>query len=916
MPRTSRIRYNTRYNTRYRTRNRTRRGSCHIRCRTRGRVRRCRTRVGRFGRKGEGRVVLRSCLGRVGGRTIGCHRCGGVGGFHLKVVNKEGYNIWIDSTDGSVDAKYVFLKSISNSINESNQAAQSPQQQRAPILRDIHCPALGNHLQFAVSDAYDGTLQLLRNINELTSGNLFTLLQCRVSPKHSIPDSDITLHLVEGDIVNFIGDVIVNAANEKGTGGGGVDGAITAAGGTQMQTERENYGSGEIRIPEGHAVTTTGAGGDLKCTYVVHTCGPNLSGSYQLEEHQKIKLACCYISSLWQAEVPEHKVTSVAFPLLSAGIFRGNVSPKKIISTAIECIYMWAKLHPNSSIKHIYMYAFDKDNRKTQTELANTLNQQYLNIKDKDNMNDLFEKYRVAWLVDRQLQNLPRALLELNTHFQKTTHWAWWAFPTNRKGHLECKELYPRMRTSITTPEEAMSLLYVAPQFWWKVLEAVCTLADNSGDIRTVLPSIDLGRVKFFVNEWTDYLRLQLSDHEIAKRMQLLLDKIRKLVNPHYRFFGPNKIIPGTGKNILHDNLIEVTRMRVPEGCINAAYQITHKKGVPFRGRVGIMVAANSGLPGGKLGNQFVSNKFKIHANYRPQEEDVVSAWLNSINKSTRDAVFKSNLFKRWGLIKPIKEGNDAEYDTLQGINYNAINTIQDMEKYGDAWVVKDVSLSCKTICGWQYSNRIYTSTQPPTHWDDMKDNKYIEELNTNYNKYTEELNTHYQPKSKNYTFREIQYSPYTVNFATMIQTNRNTIRKIRPKFEFDTTTLDHADLFFVAAPNSNKGNTDHGSMARTLNTFSRDYRWNGTNSNKAHIKGVEAASRAALDAMIEEGITHAFLVGIGAGVYYNKVLWTEKLHLERIFNEILKEDIGPLDAYGKRAKRGQFFEKVYYITL
>ena len=265
------------------------------------------------------------------------------------------------------------------------------------------------------------------------------------------------------------------------------------------------------------------------------------------------------------------------------------------------------------------------------------------------------------------------------------------------------------------------------------------------------------------------------------------------------------------------------------------------------------MVAANSGLPGGQFGNQFVSNELKIradeiHPNYRPQEEDVVSAWLNSLNKSNRDAMFKSNLFKRWGLIEPIKKGYDEEYDTFQGINYNAIDTIQDMEKYGDAWVVKDVSLSCKTICG--------------------------------------------------YTNKE---------------------RKLRPKFKFTTNKLDHADLFFVAAPNSNKGNEPHGSMARTLNTFSRDYISDGTYSNKAHIEGVKAASRAVLDAMIEEGIAHAFLVGIGAGVYYNNDRWTEKLDIKRIFNEILKEDIGqpdPHDPHGKKAKRGQFFKQVYYITL
>src|SRR3990167_2333698 len=76
------------------------------------------------------------------------------------------------------------------------------------------------------------------------------------------------LELVEGDITRQDTEAIVNAANSRLAGGGGVDGAIHRAGGPQIMAECKKIGG----CPTGEAVITSG--GRLKAKYVIHAVGP------------------------------------------------------------------------------------------------------------------------------------------------------------------------------------------------------------------------------------------------------------------------------------------------------------------------------------------------------------------------------------------------------------------------------------------------------------------------------------------------------------------------------------------------------------------------------------------------------------------------------------------------------------------
>ena len=115
---------------------------------------------------------------------------------------------------------------------------------------------------------------------------------------------------IKGDITQETTDAIVNAANSRLAGGGGVDGAIHRAGGPAIMEECRQYNG----CPTGEAVITTG--GKLKAKYVIHTVGP----VYKDGRHKEPELLRSAYQSCLEIAV-DKGIISISFPSISTGVY-------------------------------------------------------------------------------------------------------------------------------------------------------------------------------------------------------------------------------------------------------------------------------------------------------------------------------------------------------------------------------------------------------------------------------------------------------------------------------------------------------------------------------------------------------------------------------------------------------------------
>ncbi len=160
------------------------------------------------------------------------------------------------------------------------------------------------------------------------------------------------VRVVVGDITRVRVDAIVNAANKRMLGGGGVDGAIHAAAGPELLRACREIAEIRpgVRCPTGEARITPAFA--LPAKWVVHTVGPIWRGGASGEPEL---LASCYRASLALADA--HAARSIAFPAISCGVYGYPVA----LAAAIAVGSVRAALAQAATVRSVQLVAFNRE---------------------------------------------------------------------------------------------------------------------------------------------------------------------------------------------------------------------------------------------------------------------------------------------------------------------------------------------------------------------------------------------------------------------------------------------------------------------------------------------------------------------------------------------------------------------------
>lgn len=163
-----------------------------------------------------------------------------------------------------------------------------------------------------------------------------------------------SIQLIRDNITTLYVDAIVNAANSKLAGGGGVDGAIHRAAGPDLIKACQKLGG----CPTGSAKIT--AGFQLPAKFIIHAVGPVWRGGKNDEVRQ---LSNCYQSSMELAL--ENHCKSIAFSNISTGIY--GFPKQQAAEIAIRTVRDFLENH--SLPKEVYFVCFDDVNYSIYQEL-------------------------------------------------------------------------------------------------------------------------------------------------------------------------------------------------------------------------------------------------------------------------------------------------------------------------------------------------------------------------------------------------------------------------------------------------------------------------------------------------------------------------------------------------------------------
>jgi len=169
------------------------------------------------------------------------------------------------------------------------------------------------------------------------------------------------IHIIYGNLTEANVEAIVNAANSRLAGGGGVDGAIHRAAGPELLRACQKIVAEKGYLPPGQAVITPGF--NLPAKYVIHTVGPIWHGG---QGREKKVLDQAYASCLELASA--HGIKTIAFPAISCGTY-GFPMQLAIPIAISRCI----KGLEQGLVQEIYFYLYSRESYELWAKMVDEL---------------------------------------------------------------------------------------------------------------------------------------------------------------------------------------------------------------------------------------------------------------------------------------------------------------------------------------------------------------------------------------------------------------------------------------------------------------------------------------------------------------------------------------------------------------
>ncbi len=153
------------------------------------------------------------------------------------------------------------------------------------------------------------------------------------------------LRIERGDLAAYDVDAVVNAANPRLAGGGGVDGAIHRVAGPGLLEEcrrlhPKGCPPGEVRLTGGHG---------LKARHVLHAVGPVWRGGGHGEARL---LASCYRKACERAAAEGFE--SLAFPAISTGVY--GYPPREAAEVTLDALEESLARFPGLRRVHLVLF--------------------------------------------------------------------------------------------------------------------------------------------------------------------------------------------------------------------------------------------------------------------------------------------------------------------------------------------------------------------------------------------------------------------------------------------------------------------------------------------------------------------------------------------------------------------------------